>query len=68
MKIVKEYLCDNSTPSDEEVKECIEIANKEDCIVRLRWHFPYSGWYERYIKKDMTFEEINDSLPTIYGV
>lgn len=68
MKLVKEYLCDNSTPSDEEVKDCIRIAKEEDCVVKMKWHFPYNGWHERYIKKDMTFEEVNDSLPTIYGV
>lgn len=68
MKLVKEYLCDNSTPSDEEVKDCIRIAKEEDCVVKMKWYFPYNGWNERYIKKDMTFEEVNDSLPTIYGV
>lgn len=68
MKLVKEYLCDNSTPSDEEVKDCIRIAKEEDCVVKMKWYFPYNGWHERYIKKDMTFEEVNDSLPTIYGV
>lgn len=68
MKLVKEYLCNNSTPSDEEVKDCIRIAKEEDCVVKMKWYFPYNGWHERYIKKDMTFEEVNDSLPTIYGV
>ena len=68
MKLVKEYLCDNKKPSDEEIKECIEIANKEDCAVKLKWFYPYNGWHERYIKKDMTFEEVKDSLPKIYGL
>lgn len=68
MKLIKEYLCDKSTPSDDEIKDCLKIAKEEDCIVKLIWHFPYSGQYERYIKKDMTFEEVNDSLPIIYGI
>ena len=51
MKFVKEYQCDSRTPSDEEINECLDIAEKEDCIVKLRWYFPYSGWYERYSRR-----------------
>lgn len=68
MKLIKEYLCDNRTPSDEEIMECLEIANKEDCIVKLKWFFPYSGWYHLTATKDMTFEECKDKLPKVYGV
>lgn len=68
MMEIKEYLCDNQTPSDEEIQQCIKIANKEYCIVKLTWFFPYSGWYNRYIKPKMTFEEVKNTLPTIYGV
>lgn len=68
MKQIKEYLCDNGTPSDTEIMECLEIVKNEDCIVKLIWFFPYNGWHKRYIKKDMTFEEVKDSLPKVYGV
>ena len=68
MKLVKEYLCDNRTPSDEEIKECIEIAKSEGCVVKLKWLFPYNGWHERYISPDMTFEGVKSSLPTTYAV
>lgn len=68
MKLVKEYLCDDSLPNEEEIKECMEIANEEDCIVRLRWFFTYSGWYELNIIKGMTFEECKDGLPKYYPV
>lgn len=68
MRLIKEYLCDNRTPSDEEIKECIEIAKEENCVVKLKWLFPHNGWHERLIKRDMTFEEIKDNLPTHYGV
>lgn len=68
MKLVKEYLCDSRTPSDEEINECLDIVEKEVCVVKLRWHFPFNGWHEKYIKKGMTFEEIKDSLPKRYGV
>lgn len=68
MKLVKEYLCDHSRPNDEEIKECIEIANTEDCIAKLIWVFPYSGWYELKVSKGMTFEECKSKLPERYPI
>ena len=68
MKYVKEYLCDKETPSDEEIKECLDIVNKEDCIVKLTWFVRYNGWHNLLIKNGMTFEECKDKLPKIYGV
>ena len=67
MRLVKEYRCDDRTPSDDEIRECLEIV-KEDCIVKLRWYFPYSGWYELFIDSSMTFEECKNKLPKRYGV
>ena len=43
MNYIKEYLCDKRTPSDEEIQECLEIVNKEDCIVKLTWFVRYNG-------------------------
>ena len=68
MKYVKEYLCDKRTPSDEEIKECLEIVNKEDCILKLIWFYPYNGWHKLFIKNGMTFEECKDKLPKVYGL
>lgn len=68
MKLVKEYLCDGRIPSDEEIRECLEIVNKEDCIVKLTWFFTYSGWYKLFVKNGMTFEECKDKLPKVYGL
>ena len=68
MKYIKEYLCDKETPSDEEIKECLDIVNKEDCIVKLTWFVRYNGWHNLLIKNGMTFEECKDKLPKIYGV
>ena len=68
IKLVKEYLCDGSTPTDDEIWEVLQIANKEDCLVKLRWFFPYNGWHKLYISKDMTFEECKDALPKCYPV
>ena len=68
MKYIKEYLCDKETPSDEEIQECLEIANKEDCVVKLTWFVRYNGWHNLLIKNGMTFEECKDKLPKFYGV
>ena len=63
MKYVKEYLCDKKIPSDEEIRECLEIVEKEDCIVKLTWFYPCNGWHNLLIKNGMTFEECKDKLP-----
>lgn len=68
MKLIKEYICDGITPSDDEIKEGIKIANTEDCIVKLAWFYTYSGWYKLFIRKGMTFEECKDKLPKVYAV
>ena len=68
MKYIKEYLCDKETPSDEEIRECLEIVNKEDCVVKLTWFVRYNGWHNLLIKDGMTFEECKDKLPKFYGV
>ena len=68
MKYVKEYLCDKSTPSDEEIRECLEIVNKEDCIVKLTWFVRYNGWHKLLIKNGMTFEGCKSKVPKFYGV
>ena len=68
MKYIKEYLCDKETPSDEEIQECLEIVNKEDCIIKLTWFVRYNGWHNLLIKNGMTFEECKDKVPKIYGV
>ena len=68
MLLIKEYQCDNRTPSDEEIREGMQIAAEEHCIVRLNWFFPYSGHYHLNIKEDMTFEDCKAKLPRVYGV
>ena len=68
MKLIKEYLCDHSTPSDEEIMECLKIVNNEDCIVKLTWFFPYNGWHKLFVERGMTFEECKDKLPKCYGI
>ena len=67
MKLVKEYISDDTLfPSDDEIKECVKIANDEDCIVRLKWYVEYSGWYTLTVTKGMTFDECRARIPTCY--
>ena len=68
MKYIKEYLCDKKIPSDEEIRECLEIVEEEDCIVKLTWFVRYNGWHNLLIKNGMTFEECKSKVPKIYGV
>ena len=41
MKLIKEYYCGERTPSDEEIKESLEIVEREDCVVKLKWFIPF---------------------------
>ena len=68
MKYIKEYLCDKRTPSDEEIRECLEIVQNENCVIKLTWFVRYNGWHNLLIKNGMTFEECKDKIPKFYGV
>ena len=68
MKYVKEYLCDKKIPSDEEIRECLESVNKEDCIIKLTWFVRYNGCHNLLNKDEMTFEECKSKVPKFYGV
>ena len=69
MILVKEYLSDNPSgfgPSDDEIKECLNIVQKENCIVKLKWYVNYSGWYTLTVKNGMTFDDCENALPKVY--
>lgn len=68
MKYIKEYLCDKETPSDEEIRECLEIVQNENCVIKLTWFVPYNGWHKLFIENGMTFEKCKRKLPKFYGV
>ena len=61
MKHIKEFLCDKTFPTKEEIEECIEMANTEDYFIKLKWW--NHGWHEMIIKKGMTFKDCNIQLP-----
>lgn len=68
MKLVQNYRADERIPADYEINQCIEIANREDCIVHLEWVFPYSGRYSVDIIKGITYEVVKNKLPKCYQI
>ena len=68
MKLVKTYVADSKIPSDEEIVECIEIASKEGCIVRLEWFIPYNGKHSVDITHNMYIDDIKSKVHRHYSV
>ena len=66
MKVVKEFICDGDLPSDEEILKSIEIANKENCIIKLQWFGSYSGWHKIQFNNGATLEKIKEILKKHY--
>lgn len=65
---IKNFYC-NSTPKEEELKEALQIATDENCVVCLKWFVKYNSWFDRYIHKDTDIEEMNNRLRHIvYGL
>lgn len=70
---VKTYLLEledlSKTPTLEDIKECVEIAKNDNCIVELIWHTKWSGLYSRYIRaEDDPQKYFRDSIPHVYGL
>ena len=49
-------------PSDDEIREGIEIARRENCIVRIGYFIPYFGYYRLDIDPASTFEECHNRV------
>ena len=56
------------TPSDDEIREGIEIAKEEGCIVRIDYFVPYSGQYHLDIDPESTFETCYSRVHRRYSV
>lgn len=69
---IKNYWIDD-TPTIEDVKEAFELVHNNDIVVKLNWHFPWSGNYNRVVTKN-TLEKhtpesyFKDVIPHCYGV
>lgn len=71
MQQVKTCMLDNidQTPTLEDIKECVEIAKRDNCVVELRWQTKWSGAYARYIWADDDPQEyFNNKIPHVYGL
>ena len=66
---VKEFMCPfDYTPTDDDIKEAISLAKKNDCVIRLSWLLKWSGKYDRLVYPNSEFEDIKNSLPKFYGL
>lgn len=74
-EVRKFYVANNLTPSDDDIREAIEIAKRDNVVVHLTWSGPGWEWYgqehwgyTREITAESTFEEVKESLPKMYGI
>ena len=53
----------------EDIKQCVEIAKSNNCIVSLTWTVKWSGTYTRHITKDDDPQKFyEEKLPKFYGL
>ena len=68
MKQIKEFLCDGSYPTNEEIEKCIRAAKNENCVIFLRWVAVNSQMYNILIREETTFEECIEQISKFYGL
>lgn len=70
MKELKSYILDyDNTPSLTDIQQCICIAKKFDCAVKLQWTVKWSGHYSQIIRAEDDAQDIyNNHIPHIYGM
>jgi len=68
MRQLKEYKTLFATPLDEEIREGIEIAKRDNCIVRISFFVPYHGNNYLDIEPESTFEECYNRVHATYPV
>ena len=70
LKPIKPYLLvTGDPPGFNDIKDCIAIARKENCVVQLIWSMKWSGTYDRYIYADDDPSEVmKNRIPHTYGV
>ncbi len=57
MMRIKQYKTSFVVPSDDEILQGIKIAKCDQCIVRIHYFLPYSGYYHLDIDPQSTLEE-----------
>ena len=66
MKQIKEFLCDENSPTVDEIEHCLKAAKNEDCVINLCWIGPNAYMYYIFIRDGMTFEECIEQIPKFY--
>lgn len=57
MKLIKEFLCDGQSPTNDEIERCLKAVKNENCVINLYWMIPPSGMCCILIKDGMSFED-----------
>ena len=57
MRLIKEFRAAFVMPSDDEIREAIELAKNDNCIVRIGFFTPYFGYRYIDIEPESTFQE-----------
>ena len=61
------YFWANRSPATGEIQEALELARKENCVVIIKWEmFKYP--YSMIVHSNMSFEECEQQIPTVYGL
>ena len=71
MKPILSYMLTlNTCPTVEHIRTCLEIAKKDNIVVKLVWYVKYSGWYDIFIYPDQNDPEeiFENEVPQVYGV
>lgn len=63
---IKYFMCEN-TPNDKDICEAMDLVEKEDCVVVIKW-IVFKSTYLMTIRKGMTFDECRIQIPTVYGI
>ena len=66
MKQIKEFLCDENSPTADEIEHCLKAAKNENCVINLYWVGPNRYMYHIFIRDNMTFEECVEQIPKFY--
>lgn len=57
MKQIKEFLCDEKNPTNDEIERCLKAVKNENCVINLYWMISPSGMCCILIKDGMSFED-----------
>lgn len=70
LKEVKEYFITpvGNVPSLDDCYKAINLANKNDCFVKMKWHVTHSGTYSKMVDSSDDGKDVYDGLPKVYGV